>query len=59
MFLQDFVKNLIANPASTAFFEKIFYGLIWTDLRKRLGADKTEKLEKINCLDFKKKMIVK
>lgn len=46
----DFVINLLVCPASTASLERIFstYGLIWTDLRNRLGPEKAEKLVKVN-----------
>lgn len=49
----DFINytiNLLNCPASSASIERIFstYGLVWTDLRNRLGVEKAQKLVQIN-----------
>jgi len=48
----DFCKFLISLhscPVSSASIERIFstYGLVWSDLRNRLGAEKAQKLVKV------------
>ncbi|CAI6376424.1 unnamed protein product [Macrosiphum euphorbiae] len=48
----DFCKFLISLhscPASSASIERIFstYGLVWSDLRNRLGSEKAQKLVKV------------
>jgi len=44
-----FTSNLCACPSSSASIECTFstYGLLWSDIRNSLGAEKAEKLVKI------------
>lgn len=45
----NYMVNLFSCPSSSASLERIFstYGLVWSKLRNRLGAEKAEKLVKV------------